>query len=56
MPCVSYYYLFLFFNGTGEKHRTGLPGRKGGGVERMEGAGGAQGREMTQTMYSHVNK
>jgi hypothetical protein len=23
MLCLSYYCLFLFFNGTGEKHRTG---------------------------------
>jgi hypothetical protein len=31
-----------------------LPGSDGG--RGREGGGGGQGREMTQTMYAHVNK
>jgi hypothetical protein len=50
---LSYYCLFLLFNGTGEKHRTGSAWKRGGGGRvRRRGQGG----EMTQTMYAHVNK
>jgi hypothetical protein len=30
MLCLSYYYLFLLFNVTGEKHRTGSAWKGGG--------------------------
>jgi uncharacterized membrane protein YgcG len=50
--CLSYYCLFLLFNGTGEKRRTGSAWRRGGG----ESGGGGQEGEMTQTIYAHVNK
>jgi hypothetical protein len=42
MLCLSYYRLFLFFNGTGEKCRTLLPGSKRGGEKKVEV--GAEGR------------
>jgi hypothetical protein len=53
MLCLSYYCLFLLFNGTGEKHRTGSAWKWGG-----EGGGGGGGKvgEMTQTMYTHVSR
>jgi hypothetical protein len=47
MLYLSYYCLFLFFNGAGEKHRTGSAWK--------EGERGQEG-EMTQTMYAYVNK
>jgi hypothetical protein len=53
MLCLSYYCLFLLFNGTEEKHRTGSAW-KGEGEWGRVGAG-AEG-EMTQTMYARVNK
>jgi hypothetical protein len=41
MLCLSYYCLFLLFNGTGEKHRTGSAWKGGGGAEKVGmGAGG----------------
>jgi hypothetical protein len=46
--------LFLFFNKTSDKGRTGPAwnwGRKEG-----EGKGGGKEGEMTQTMYAHGNK
>jgi hypothetical protein len=46
--------LSLFFNKTSDKGRTG-PAWNGGGKEGEDGGGG-QEREMTQTMYAHVNK
>jgi hypothetical protein len=52
MLCLSYYYLFLLFNGTGEKGRTGSAWKG----EGKWGEGGGQEGEMTQTMYAHVNK
>jgi hypothetical protein len=52
MLCLSCYCLFLLFNGTGEKHRTGSAWKRGGGGERM---GVEQKGEMTQIMYAHVN-
>jgi hypothetical protein len=39
MLCLSYYSLFLFFNGTGEKLRTGSAW-KAGEVRVGVGAGG----------------
>jgi hypothetical protein len=51
--CLSYYCLFLLFNGTGEKLRTGSA-CKGGGREGEWGRG--QEGEMIQTMYANVNK
>jgi hypothetical protein len=53
MLCLSYYWLFLLFNGTGEKLRTGSAWKGGGGGR---GSGWVQKGEMTQTMYAHVNK
>jgi hypothetical protein len=47
MLCLSYYCLFLLFNGTGEKHRIGSAW-KGEGWGRKEGVG--QEGEMIQTM------
>jgi hypothetical protein len=38
MLCLSYYCLFLLFNGTGEKHRIGSAW-KGGGKGRESGGG-----------------
>jgi hypothetical protein len=54
MLCISYYCLFLFFSGPGEKHITGSAWKWG----EKKGKGGSreQGGEMTQTMYAHVNK
>jgi hypothetical protein len=53
MLCLSYY--AYVFSSTKLKIRAEqvLPGSKGGWGER-EGAG--DGGEMTQTMYTHVNK
>jgi hypothetical protein len=53
MLCLSYYCLFLLFNGTGEKRRTGSAWKGGVGGE---GESGGSGGEMSQTMYSDVNK
>jgi hypothetical protein len=54
MLCLSYYCLFLLFNRTGEKHRTGSTW-KGGGRRGKRWEWGQEG-EMTQTMYAHVNR
>jgi hypothetical protein len=41
MLCLSYYCLFLVFNGTGEKHRIGSAWKGGEGRERVgTGTGG----------------
>jgi hypothetical protein len=41
MLCLSYYCLFLLFNGTGEKHRTGFAWKGVGKNEELgAGAGG----------------
>jgi hypothetical protein len=53
MLCLSYYCLFLLFNGTREKHRTVSAWNWG---REEEDPGGGQEGEMTQTMYAHVNK
>jgi hypothetical protein len=53
MLCLSYYCLFLLFNGTGEKHRTAFAWKWRG---RGKGQGKGVGGEMTQTMYAHVSK
>jgi hypothetical protein len=53
MLCLSYYFLFLLFNRTGESSEQVLPGREG---ERRRGWGWGQEGEMTQTMYAYVNK
>jgi hypothetical protein len=51
--CLSYYCLCLLFNKIGEKDRTGSAWKQ----EWWGGEGGSgQGREMTQTMYAHMNK
>jgi hypothetical protein len=42
MLCLSYYCLFLFFNRTGEKRRTGSAWKGGG--KREEVGAGAGGR------------
>jgi hypothetical protein len=46
--------LSLFFNKTSDKGRTGHTWNCGGKGEGIRGGG--QGREMTQTIYEHVNK
>jgi hypothetical protein len=53
MLCLSYNCLFLLFNRTGEKHRTGSAWKGGGSGERM---GKGQEGEMTQTMNAYINK
>jgi hypothetical protein len=53
MLCLSYYCLFLLINETGEKRRTGSAWKRG---ERRERVGEEEEREMTQTMYAHMNK
>jgi hypothetical protein len=40
MLCFSYYCLFLLFNGTGKKHRTGSAWKG----KRREGEGGGRDR------------
>jgi hypothetical protein len=50
--CLSYYYLCLPFNKTGEEGRTGSAWKQEGGVEK-EGAGD---REKNGPMYAHMNK
>jgi hypothetical protein len=53
MLCLYYYCLCLLFNKIGEKGKIGSVWKQGRWEEK-EGAGG-QGREMTQTMYVHMN-
>jgi hypothetical protein len=45
MLCLSYYSLFLLFNGTGEKCRTGSAWVGGGGGREGVRAGWGQGQE-----------
>jgi hypothetical protein len=54
MLCLSYYCLCFLFNKIGEEGRTGSAWK--GGVLGGEGGGWEQGGEMTQTMYTHMNK
>jgi hypothetical protein len=51
MICFSYC-LFLFFNGNGEKRRTGSAWKRG----VRDGWRWRQKGEMTQTMYAHIDK
>jgi hypothetical protein len=39
MLCLSHYFLFLLFNRTGEKHRTGSAWKGGGGGGEVRGSG-----------------
>jgi hypothetical protein len=52
MLCLSNYCLFLLFNGTGEKHRTGSAWKGGGRRERV----GVGAGEINDPMYAHGNK
>jgi hypothetical protein len=52
MLCLSYYHLCLLFNKIGEEGRTGSAWKRGGWGKGGQG----QGEEMTQIMYTHMNK
>jgi hypothetical protein len=54
MLCLSCYLLCFLVNKIGEEGRTSLPGSWWGEGRGREGGG--QGREMVQTMYTHMNK
>jgi hypothetical protein len=56
--CLSYNWLCLLFNKTGEEGRTGSAWKRGGwgGKERGGEEGEGQGGEIAQTMYAHMNK
>jgi hypothetical protein len=52
--CLSYYCLFLLFDGPGERHRIGSTWKRRG--KEGNRGGGMQWGEMTDTIYAHVNK
>jgi hypothetical protein len=53
MLCLPYYAYVFSSTKLEIRAEQDLPGSEGGGGEK--GRGGAQGGEMTQTMYAHVN-
>jgi hypothetical protein len=53
MLCLPYYAYVFSSTKLEIRAEQALPGCKGRGAK---GRGGEQGREMTQTMYIHVNK
>jgi hypothetical protein len=53
MLCLSYYCLFLLFNGTEKSAEQVLPRREEGEGKRV---GVGAGERKTQTMYAHMNK
>jgi hypothetical protein len=54
MLCLPYYAYVFSSTKLEIRAEQALPGCKGG--RGAKGRGGEQGREMTQTMYIHVNK
>jgi hypothetical protein len=53
MPCFSYYLLGFSSTKLEKRAEQVLPGNEGGGGgEGLE----VQGREMVQTIYTHMNK
>jgi hypothetical protein len=54
MLCLPYYAYVFSSRKLEIRAEQVLPGSEEGG--KGEGWGGGQGREMTQTMYTHVNK
>jgi hypothetical protein len=54
--CLSYYHLCLLFNKIGEEARTGSAWNEGGDRRGGRVGGRRQKGEMTQTMYTHMNK
>jgi hypothetical protein len=54
MLCLSYYAYVFSSTKSVTRAEQDLPGTEWG--EGRKGGGGGQGREITQTMYAHVNK